>query len=289
MGTWGVGIFDDDLTSDVRGDWRDAIADGLSPADATAKLLRTHGDAIADTDEASRFWMGLAAAQAATGRLQDDVRDEALKVIDRRADVEAFMHEDPAQGRRRQQVIAKLASTLRGPQRPPTRISRPTATASPVAVGDVVRVKALNGSRSGYFVVVALADGWPPGSTWPVVAGLAWDGDGDPTIADLGSLPLLRDTALVWPEQGPVVDLHIVNGPSRGPRAWSNVAEVIAHGVARPDAPDPRRALERGGPNVAYMSWRTLAEWIGGEWHERRLSLTREDDKKRRRWTWWRR
>jgi hypothetical protein len=28
MGTWGVGVFSDDFAADIRGEWRDAIAEG---------------------------------------------------------------------------------------------------------------------------------------------------------------------------------------------------------------------------------------------------------------------
>jgi hypothetical protein len=42
MGSWGPGIFSDDVASDVRDDWREAIAEGLSPEDATDRLVGNH-------------------------------------------------------------------------------------------------------------------------------------------------------------------------------------------------------------------------------------------------------
>jgi hypothetical protein len=35
VGSWGTGIFSDDLAADVRGDWCDAIIDGEDPAGLT--------------------------------------------------------------------------------------------------------------------------------------------------------------------------------------------------------------------------------------------------------------
>ena len=39
MGTWGVGLFSDDLAADLRGDFRDLISEGLSSSAAVDKLL----------------------------------------------------------------------------------------------------------------------------------------------------------------------------------------------------------------------------------------------------------
>jgi hypothetical protein len=38
MGTWGVGVFSDDFTTDVRADWRDALIDGADTEAATSAL-----------------------------------------------------------------------------------------------------------------------------------------------------------------------------------------------------------------------------------------------------------
>ena len=63
MGTWGTGIFSDDFALDIKGEFCDKIADGISPADATAELMLNYKDDISDPDESSVFWFALAATQ----------------------------------------------------------------------------------------------------------------------------------------------------------------------------------------------------------------------------------
>ncbi len=136
MGTWGTSIFASDLASDIRGDWREAIEDGLDAAAATERLVGNYEAALADPEEHPVFWIALAAAQAATGRLQESVRDEALAVITAGGDVAAFAETDARLGRQRALVLEKLAAQLRKPQRAPTTIKRPRPRPSPVEVGD---------------------------------------------------------------------------------------------------------------------------------------------------------
>src|SRR4051794_41959830 len=82
LGAWGTAIFSDDSASDVRDEWREAILDGLSPEDATQRLLETFDDYLEEADTEMLFWMALAAAQMETGRLLPDVCDRALAILD---------------------------------------------------------------------------------------------------------------------------------------------------------------------------------------------------------------
>jgi hypothetical protein len=61
MGTWGSGIFSGDLAADVRGDWREAIMDGLTPEEATRRLEDSYRPAIDDEDDGPLFWIALSA------------------------------------------------------------------------------------------------------------------------------------------------------------------------------------------------------------------------------------
>jgi hypothetical protein len=268
MGTWGTGIFADDLAADVRGDWRDALVEGLSSSDASARLLERFKEAASDRDESPRFWMSLAAAESETGRLEEWVRDRALAIIDSGADVEQF---DPQDQARRRKAITSLAEKLRGPQRAPVKLSRPRPQASPVAVGDVIRIRGTK--RLALFVVVGMREGWPPGSEWPVLAGLRWEGVEVPQPEDLLQLPLVRDRSESSLVPNPVVTYSAVSGPTRGPRSYPNFGEVVAHGIIRTDAP----AIPEAGSQDAqlqYAGWQNLPGWVEGEWYDRMLALT---------------
>src|SRR4051794_41899469 len=67
LGAWGTAIFSDDSASDVRDEWREAILDGLSPQDATQRLLETFVDYLEEADTERLFWMGLAAGGGGNG------------------------------------------------------------------------------------------------------------------------------------------------------------------------------------------------------------------------------
>ena len=51
MGTWGTGLFDDDLAADVRTEFEEAVDAGASPANAADRALREFREAAADRDE----------------------------------------------------------------------------------------------------------------------------------------------------------------------------------------------------------------------------------------------
>ena len=273
MGTWGTGIFDGDTASDVRDDWREAIVDGLDPEEATAHVLQKHAVALAEPDDGVVVWVALAAAQSETGRLQPNVRDRALAIIEGGGDLARWEESGPAAVARRRRALTRLAETLRGPQKSPTRLRRPRPQITPHAVGDVIRVRGEDGESEGLFVVVDHADGWPPGSRNAVLATLLWTGGPLPSRDEMHSLPLVVDD-----EDGarrPLPMLHIVHSPTSGRLALANFGEVVETDVQRRDAPDHRGADARRGPRVGYCTWVFLSGWVAGEWFRRCVELTR--------------
>ena len=168
MGAWGAGIFSNDTAADIRGDFREALEDGLSPEQATEKLIKSAGETADDQDDATFFWTGLAAAQMALGVLQPRVRDRAISLIEAGGDVAQFV--DAKTAAKRKLVLEKLRGQLLGTQKAPVRVRRPRRVPSPVSVGDVFllalddgrqarfRVLAMNEHRDGQFPIVEMID-----------------------------------------------------------------------------------------------------------------------------------
>ena len=120
MGAWGTGIFSNDTSCDVRDDFRDLIADGLTAEEATSRLeseYETQGDIDVDND----LWLGLAATQHRTGHVAPRAIESALRVIDDPAELERW---DPSSRRKRAAALAKVRDTLSQPAPPPRKIRK---------------------------------------------------------------------------------------------------------------------------------------------------------------------
>ncbi|HKH31574.1 MAG TPA: DUF4259 domain-containing protein [Gaiellaceae bacterium] len=170
MGAWGTAIFSDDTAQDVRDEWREAVLDGLSAEEATARLVKSFDDYLGDDEDTETlFWMALAAAQFETGRLLAEVRDRALAMIEGGGDVARWREDgDEVLARQRERVLERLAAKLRGPQPKPKRLRRvPSLPVPPFEVGDVVRVYEEDGENEVLVLVVGT-------STSPVPTAIPW-------------------------------------------------------------------------------------------------------------------
>jgi hypothetical protein len=131
MGTWGTGIFADDTACDVRDDYRDMIADGVSDALARERMIQEHleqyGECRADMEPT--FWLALARTQWEIGRLDDATKAKALEVIDSGTDLEncRLLDADASFLRKRAAVLQKLRRELESPQKPYKKLRTPAS------------------------------------------------------------------------------------------------------------------------------------------------------------------
>jgi hypothetical protein len=119
MGTWGHGLFDDDLALDVKGHFDRAVAGGASAADAAAGLMESElsreileefgADARDDMfwEENRGLFYAIASLQLEHGVLQEVVRQQTLQAIavERRG-------LDPEQNRERWEILDALQAQL---------------------------------------------------------------------------------------------------------------------------------------------------------------------------------
>ena len=272
MGAWGPGILSDDTAEDVRDDFKDLIADGLSAEDATRRLLDEWAETLADPDEAPVFWLALAATQSSMGRLQDDVRDRALAVIDSGEDLQRWEEDaSAADVRKRRANLDKLRAQLTGPQKAPTKVRKDYVECSDWVVGQhwayrlrsgrtiVLRVIDMNErySKGGVFPVVeVLDDGWtdPPSLDEAARAqarthrGYRYSLDDDMRPAD--ALIITRANAKDFPaDRLTLLGEAAPNKPRRLP--WKRRAEP---------APDPLARI----PHLTW--WRMLDDELAEQW-----------------------
>jgi len=81
MGTWGSGIYQNDLSDDVRIDVIDLLRKGLSIDELLNQLYIEYRLAISDTDDQDNFWFALADVFWKYGIQNESVTEEALTRI----------------------------------------------------------------------------------------------------------------------------------------------------------------------------------------------------------------
>jgi hypothetical protein len=246
MGAWGTAIFSDDTALDIRDEWRDAILDGLSTGEATARLVKSFEDTLREGEDTEKlFWIALAAAQFETGRLLPEIGERALEIIDAGGDVARWREDgDEVLARQRARVLQRLASKLRGPRPKPKRLRRQPAFSVPFDVGDVVRVHDEAGEQEALVVVVGHVD--LRDERDPVVAALDWDGGSVPDPDTLARLSVLPDPyapdrqLLIW-----------VTTTSKKEVFGPHLGEVVAKSVSLDEPVDSDRMARS-------MNWRLV-------------------------------
>jgi hypothetical protein len=137
MGAWGTPIFSDDTAADTRDAFSDFVAEGLTAAEATARLIAESAEILADEEDANVFWLALAAAQWKLGRLLDSVRDRAIAVIDSGDDLRRWQDNPTAEVNQRKKHLAKLREQLLSPQPKPKKLKPVVKSSTDFQPGDV--------------------------------------------------------------------------------------------------------------------------------------------------------
>ena len=61
MGTWNVGIFQNDIADDVKDEYIECLREGLSDEEADKKVIKNNLDIInLESYDSVEFWLGLA-------------------------------------------------------------------------------------------------------------------------------------------------------------------------------------------------------------------------------------
>jgi len=142
MGAWGSAIFSDDTAADLRDDWKDLLGEGLSPEEATKKLVEEYQPG-SDGDQSSVFWLALAETQWKTGRLLDCVKQKAIRIIDSRENLKLWEKDGVAKSdlKKREAVLEKLKEQLLSAQPDAKKITKQYKENSPFNEGDIFTYK----------------------------------------------------------------------------------------------------------------------------------------------------
>ncbi len=197
MGTWGPALYSDDLASDVRDRYRELVGESGSGAEATKQLLREYPKEPEDPNSGPVFWLALADSQWRCGRLEERVKERALKVIDSGQDLERWQEEAKLQARRRG-VLEKLRQRLEYPQPKKKKIPKPFFDRCDWEVGEIISYQ----RKSGDLVLLRVVGLYLGDGVWtqkeecsPIVEILDWQGKKVPNAAEIEQLPVRPDSA----------------------------------------------------------------------------------------------
>ncbi len=159
MGTFGTAIFSDDFACDIRDEFKELIGEGMTSDEATKSLVASNSDSLSDEDEASVFWLSLAAIQWKTGRLIEDVKQKAIEVIDTGSDLKRWEVEgDEKLVAKRQKELIKLKEQLLSLQPAQKRIAKVYKEFTPFEVGDVFSYAHSSGKYALFRVIGHFVD-----------------------------------------------------------------------------------------------------------------------------------
>jgi hypothetical protein len=125
------------VACDIRDHYRQLLEDSVEESAATRLTLEKFGRCLEEADGVALI-IAFAVTQSKAGRLEPDVRDRALAIIDGGADLALWERENPKLLSKRRAVLEKARAQLTGPQ-PARRSLRPPKRAlSGLAAGDVL-------------------------------------------------------------------------------------------------------------------------------------------------------
>ena len=245
MGTWGAGVFSDDLACEVRDLYRDLLAEGYSAEEARDAVLQSWIEFLNDVDAGPVIWLALAVTQWKLGRLDEQTRARALAVIESGEALNAW-REDERGFRQREAVLLKVHQQLCSPQPPRRRLRKRFKGECDWEKGELISYR----TRTGRIVVFrVIGHHTDRGGTSPIVELLDLVGERLPSASDLEKSPVRR---------GKVVD-------AVGPIPARPITQFLIGRLSEKELPTDR--IERLGVKstpiqevggFAGASWKTL-------------------------------
>jgi hypothetical protein len=246
LGVWGPSLFSDDVACDIRDYYRELVEDGVEDGSATRQTVEKFRAYLDDPDGVAL--LALAVTQSKLGRLDPEIRDRALALLDRGADLEMWEEDNPKLLPRRRAALDKARAQLAGPQPRRRRVRPPKRISSGLAAGDVL---ALALPQRVTLLRVVRVHPHRLGET-PVLEELAFEGAEVPSRDALDRLaPKLDDPVSLVPALSP--DMRFFAFVMQG-IDWQGAGFRKVETVSARPGDDQARVPDAG------ISWAVLAE-----------------------------
>ncbi len=128
MGSWGTGLYSNDMGDDVKDEYLSKLKAGKSDEEALTEMLECYKEEMADDDDKYDIWFALADTMWKKGRLTNEVKSKALALIKEERLFNRF--EDEKSKKDRNKVLEKLEVQLKTemPERKKVPVHQPFIT-----------------------------------------------------------------------------------------------------------------------------------------------------------------
>jgi hypothetical protein len=184
MGVWGTGLYSDDTACDVRDDYKDILGNGVAEPEATIRIIEQWKRELSDPDTATVFWLTLADVQWNLGRLQENVKHEALTIIKNGSDITRWLPDKKLE-KKRNLVLQRLSEKLNSPQPMEKIVKKRYVDSTMWSIGEVYSLRLQSGKLALLHVIGFHQD---KGGRGPVCEILEWTGECVPYNMAMGMM-----------------------------------------------------------------------------------------------------
>ncbi|PGV67510.1 hypothetical protein COD94_02125 [Bacillus cereus] len=188
MGAWGVAILSDDIAEDIKLLYKDLLANEYSNEEASRIVIEEYKNEL-DDEETIVFWLVFPSIQWKLGRLQENVKQEALQIIESGADL-ARWEEEPKLQKKREVVLNKLREQLHSPQPEAKKVPKRFIANTSLKAGDAVSYELVSGS---YIIlkVIEIIEEWH-GDRYPLFEICSLEGEEVPSKEQINQFGLKK-------------------------------------------------------------------------------------------------
>ena len=94
MGTWGTGIFQNDIADDVKTTYINKLKMGKSDENALNETISENTDFLSDSEDSLDFWFALSSIMYDYGRLNEEIRCKVIALLESNNDSERWTEKE---------------------------------------------------------------------------------------------------------------------------------------------------------------------------------------------------
>ncbi|HDR3346233.1 TPA: hypothetical protein QCN45_004068 [Bacillus cereus] len=245
MGAWGVALLSDDIAEDIKLLYKDLLANEYSNEDASRIVIEEYKNEL-DDEETIVFWLVFSSIQWKLGRLQENVKQEALQIIESGADL-ARWEEEPKLQKKREVVLNKLREQLHSRQPEAKKVPKRFIANTSLKAGDAVSDELVSGSCI-ILKVIEIIEEWH-GDRYPLFEICDWEGKEVPSKEQINQFGLKKRIY----EDGKQEMMKLAIYPSGKRDNPTKRMQIVAENV--------KVVLNVGTP-YTVMSWKELDNYL---------------------------